>query len=48
MKQISGYQRRLLKNNGRDKYGSFREGKQLTADKINGKNVWIPFTHLAS
>lgn len=41
---MNGYAKRKLK--GVDRYGTFREGKQMTPDRIIGNIIWIPFSHL--
>lgn len=40
------YRMRVQNNGGRDRYGRFRDGKQISPDSIAGHNFWIPFSHL--
>jgi hypothetical protein len=37
----NSYKARMRRNGGADRYGSFREGRQLSSDVIAGHQLWI-------
>jgi hypothetical protein len=36
----SNYKARVRRNGGADRYGTFREGRQMSSDIIAGKLLW--------
>lgn len=41
--KLIGYKKRVDANKDRDRYGQFRDGKQISSDTINGRRIWHEF-----
>lgn len=45
---VRRYKERVAKNGGADRYGQFREGKQISPDSIAGRAIWHKWKSVAS
>jgi hypothetical protein len=48
VKKVTGYKRRIGNEPSRDSYASFREGKQVSSETIDGRRITHRFRAMSS